>query len=333
MEIEMEANPTSIRDRVITMFQVYAPASLNNIDTIMKAYAGREHELIMALAAKYGPEPGVSHPGTVTSDYSSRVRAMYQKYAPDKLNNIDTIMSAYAGREHEMIMALVGKYGPEPGVSHPGTVTSDYPSRVRAMYQKYAPDKLNNVDTVLLKWAGKEPNLMTALVAKYGPEPNEQNVKNVTGRPLDFRSRLVVFYAKYAPDELNTVDQLVKVYAGKENLFFDAVAVKYGPEPKLYWEMVTVIFAKFAPDRLPLVDQVMRAYAGREKELVESFVKIYYPDPATTVVVVADMRSRVLAMFHKYTPDRVTLIDTAMQRFAGREQELIDALVAKYGPE
>eukprot|EP00759_Apiculatamorpha_spiralis_P019177 PhF_6_TR25323/c1_g1_i1/m.34992 len=278
MEIEMEANPTSIRDRVITMFQVYAPASLNNIDTIMKAYAGREHELIMAL---------------------------------------------------------VGKYGPEPGVSHPGTATSDYPSRVRAMYQKYAPDKLNNVDTVLLKWAGKEPNLMTALVAKYGPEPNEQNVKNVTGPkcPLDFRSRLVVFYAKYAPDELNTVDQLVKVFAGKENLFFDAVAVKYGPEPKLYWEMVTVIFAKFAPDRLPLVDQVMRAYAGREKELVESFVKIYYPDPATTVVVVADMRSRVLAMFHKYTPDRVTLIDTAMQRFAGREQELIDALVAKYGPE
>ena len=47
----------------------------------------------------------------------------------------------------------------------------DYRTRVVAMYQKYAPEKVGSVDAALEKYKGAEPLLLEALVKKYGPEP------------------------------------------------------------------------------------------------------------------------------------------------------------------
>mmetsp|Transcript_14411 Transcript_14411/g.40953 ORF Transcript_14411/g.40953 Transcript_14411/m.40953 type:complete len:252 (-) Transcript_14411:85-840(-) len=45
--------------------------------------------------------------------------------------------------------------------------------RLVAFYEKYQPDKLDNVPTILEKYAGKEEKLFVALVKKYGPEPED----------------------------------------------------------------------------------------------------------------------------------------------------------------
>lgn len=45
--------------------------------------------------------------------------------------------------------------------------------RLTAFYTKYQPDKLDGIETILTKYAGKEDKLFTALVKKYGPEPND----------------------------------------------------------------------------------------------------------------------------------------------------------------
>ena len=70
--------------------------------------------------------------------YKDRVTAMYQQYAPEKLAQLDTVMGKYAGNEQSLIDALVTKYGPEPSPKAEG----DARSRVTAIYQQYAPDKL-----------------------------------------------------------------------------------------------------------------------------------------------------------------------------------------------
>jgi len=43
--------------------------------------------------------------------------------------------------------------------------------RLTAFYEKYEPEKLANLPNLLVKYAGKEEQLFTALVKKYGDEP------------------------------------------------------------------------------------------------------------------------------------------------------------------
>jgi len=45
--------------------------------------------------------------------------------------------------------------------------------RLIAFYTKYQPDKLDGIDGILDKYSGKEDKLFTALVKKYGPEPED----------------------------------------------------------------------------------------------------------------------------------------------------------------
>lgn len=45
--------------------------------------------------------------------------------------------------------------------------------RLIAFYTKYQPDKLDGIDGILEKYSGKEDKLFTALVKKYGPEPDD----------------------------------------------------------------------------------------------------------------------------------------------------------------
>jgi density-regulated protein DRP1 len=45
--------------------------------------------------------------------------------------------------------------------------------RLAAFYEKYEPEKVDNVPALLEKYAGKEENLFTALTKKYGPEPED----------------------------------------------------------------------------------------------------------------------------------------------------------------
>ena len=45
--------------------------------------------------------------------------------------------------------------------------------RLTAFYEKYQPDKVSDVPSLLEKYAGKEDKLFTALVKKYGDEPED----------------------------------------------------------------------------------------------------------------------------------------------------------------
>eukprot|EP00934_Nitzschia_sp_Nitz4_P005414 Nitzschia sp. Nitz4//scaffold35_size145790//119635//120438//NITZ4_003052-RA/size145790-processed-gene-0.247-mRNA-1//-1//CDS//3329549190//5404//frame0 len=45
--------------------------------------------------------------------------------------------------------------------------------RLTAFYEKYQPDKVSDVPSLIEKYAGKEDKLFLALVKKYGPEPDD----------------------------------------------------------------------------------------------------------------------------------------------------------------
>ena len=65
------------------------------------------HELLLP------PPPRLAHPEEREA-YARRLAALYERHRPARLCDVDTLLDAYAGREDDLIRALVAKYGPEP---------------------------------------------------------------------------------------------------------------------------------------------------------------------------------------------------------------------------
>ena len=56
-----------------------------------------------------------------------------------------------------------------PKPSQPWTTVE----RLTAFYEKYVPEKLDSIPSLIEKYSGKEEKLFEALTKKYGPEPND----------------------------------------------------------------------------------------------------------------------------------------------------------------
>lgn len=129
------------------------------------------------------------------ASWATRLERFYTKYNPDKLSDIQSTLEKFKGREETMFKALVRKYGPEPAddevlavptqdsgeaCSTTATISpiessNPYFGRLFKFYEKYNPDKMDDVPGLLEKYEGKEPKLFKALVKKYGPEPFEDD--------------------------------------------------------------------------------------------------------------------------------------------------------------
>uniref|UniRef100_A0AAV1TTL6 SUI1 domain-containing protein n=1 Tax=Peronospora matthiolae TaxID=2874970 RepID=A0AAV1TTL6_9STRA len=126
---------------------------------------------------------------------------------------------------------------------------SPHHERLTRFYRKYNADKLHEIDGVLERFKGREAQLFSALVKKYGPEPAEDEVVEVAAATLDLSEpavsdssqsnessvytsqRLLAFYQRYNPEKVDDVPQVLAKYKDKESQLFDALVKKYGPEP------------------------------------------------------------------------------------------------------
>lgn len=112
----------------------------------------------------------------------SRLHAFYSKYNPEKIDEIDTVLLKYKGKEDTLFQALIRKYGPEDAqpveVQSPVNAATDVDPmlkiRLTEFYEKYNPDKVSSVEETLIKYKGKEVGLFEALVKKYGPEDGDE---------------------------------------------------------------------------------------------------------------------------------------------------------------
>ncbi|CAI5745237.1 unnamed protein product [Peronospora destructor] len=126
---------------------------------------------------------------------------------------------------------------------------SPHHERLTRFYQKYNAEKLHEIDSVLERFKGRETQLFSTLVKKYGPEPtaDERFAIAATAEETETdaddvleskelqgfnHERLLAFYQKYNPEKVDDVAQVLVKYKGKESTLFDALTKKYGPEPR-----------------------------------------------------------------------------------------------------
>eukprot|EP00757_Euglenozoa_sp_SAG-D1_P020304 gene20304-1063_t len=77
---------------------------------------------------------------------------------------------------------------------------------------------------------GREEELFTALVGKYGPEPSGNKRGSDGGESGDWKSRITKYYEAKCPEKVATIDTALDKYKGREQDLMDALVKKYGPE-------------------------------------------------------------------------------------------------------
>jgi hypothetical protein len=316
----------SYRQRVLAIYQTYAQDKVASVDKTLEKYAGAEDQLIAALVQKYGPEPvaGAAPADTTPASPSSA------SLAPSPS------------------MSAAAPSATAPSAAAPSA--GDYRARVLAMYQAYAQDKVASVDKTLEKYAGAEDQLIAALVQKYGPEPvaGAAPADTTPASPLsaslapspsmsaaapsatapsaaapsagDYRARVLAMYQAYAQDKVASVDKTLEKYAGAEDQLIAALVQKYGPEPVAGAAPADTTPA--SPSSASLAPSPSMSAAAPSATA-----------PSAAAPSAGDYRARVLAMYQAYAQDKVASVDKTLEKYAGAEDQLIAALVQKYGPE
>jgi hypothetical protein len=310
--------------RVAAIIAAHAPDKVGSVPQMLATYAGREDDLVSALEQRFGIAPGAPLGGATStapgsSAHRDRLVRFYTKYAPDKLPEVDSILTKYAGKETKMFQVLVDRYGPEPDATA-GASQGDYHGRLTRYLLKYAPERVASVETMLEKYRGHEEEMFATLVSKLGPEPPSTAAPNAQAAasaspaaPSPFRDRLVRFYTKYAPDKLPEVDVLLAKYAGKEVKMFEVLAERYGPEP--------------AAADVPVRNN--NATTTQPQPTPPSPT----PAPPSHSGATNDYRGRLTRYLQQYAPDKVGGVDSMLDKYRGREEELFATLVSKLGPE
>jgi hypothetical protein len=217
--------------RLLRIFTENCPERVPHVGQMLEDYAGREEELFRMLAL-YGPtyEPGRDNAEAVQpSDHYARLMRFFTKYCPEKANStyIEKALAKYLGREEEMWMLLVKKYGPEDPAAP--AADTDYNARMHRFFAHYNPDKIPSIAPLLSKYVGLENELMQALVKQYGPEPDSSfspllplappasppaattAVPAISSNPpagpgaelsSDYAARIHRLYARYCPDKI-----------------------------------------------------------------------------------------------------------------------------------
>ncbi|RNF18875.1 uncharacterized protein Tco025E_04311 [Trypanosoma conorhini] len=119
--------------------------------------------------------------------------------------------------------------------------------------------------------------------------------------PEDVRQRLERFLRKHNPGKLGTIDAILKAYGGREEQMFEALVKKYGPEPPREASPPVASAAAVSP----------AANAGEPE----------------------DVRQRLERFLRKHNPGKLGTIDAILKAYGGREGQMFEALVKKYGPE
>ncbi len=85
----------------------------------------------------------------------------------------------------------------------------------------------------------------------------------------------------------------------------------------------------------PTRHQSLAKSQGRDdpRHIISTASKARVPQPVSSKSRTGSVERRLLAFYTEYRPEKLLEVDDILKRYSGREEELFDALVMKYGPE
>eukprot|EP00755_Sulcionema_specki_P031009 Sspe_Gene.18815::Locus_6800_Transcript_1_1_Confidence_1.000_Length_2125::g.18815::m.18815 len=143
------------------------------------------------------------------------------------------------------------------------------------------------------------------------------------------REKLHDVYAQCRPELLDSIDEVLQQYKGREYELFEALKVKFKPRtltgPPLA-EQLESFFTRFDRSRLSEVDQLCAEWEGREHLLEEKLEDDYSTHWLTT-------RRECWLIYAEHNPKHLGHLDILLDspQYKGMEDELLLSLRQKYG--
>ena len=285
---------TDFAQRITRMYKQYKIGDEESLLAFLTDFAGREDEGLQKLVDDFGDED------SKFLEVKDKVVATIRKFDPKRVHKVCKLLDDHEDMEDELLSKLAEKYGSLP---------LSYRERVTAMFQKYDADRVGEVSSFMSRFAGKEVALLSALVNRYGPEPPQPGAilseEEAAGEKVKegLRERAMYMFLKYAPDRdvTNAFEDATLQYDSPQSLL-DALVSKHGAEPSV----------------------------EERAKLLKTIVDVEKVPPN---LVHEPFRNRLVAFLSHYNPKKVENVDKMLVRYSGHEEELMEQLVAKYGPE
>ncbi|KAJ9440349.1 hypothetical protein DIPPA_60682 [Diplonema papillatum] len=336
--------PTAWPERIKAFYEAKDPSKAASADVLCQKYSGREQEVWKSLVAKFGPE----------EYWLQRVTRLLQAHKPEAAGNAEKLLKQHAGNEEQLVQSLVSKFGAEPpeptggATGTPAVNTMTARAKVIRFYYYKAPEKVATAIAHVSPGGnhhGKEDAMYEALIKKFGGDPSPPDPPKAT----DYKARFVNMYAMYCPEKISTVDALLERVAGNEGAAVTQLVAKYGAEPAVasssgvpqqrqltHQERVIALFKKYCPDKLERANDLLVKHKGNEENLIASLVTKLGPEPpppSGATKAPKTWRERLEAFYKHYNPEKLHTVEALLSRHKGREADVLESLIAKYGPE
>ncbi|EKG05183.1 hypothetical protein TCSYLVIO_003748 [Trypanosoma cruzi] len=146
--------------------------------------------------------------------------------------------------------------------------------------------------------------------------------------PIEYYCDAVRQIYEFYGIEGSYVDAIRRCF-GNENRLVESLSIQYGPRPLRgdeVMELAECYFQRHDKTMLGEMDSLLRQWSGNEIGFVDALYKEYGERPRTT-------RERVRAVYAQYCPSMIFYCDEQVDQYKERDDELIDALEIKFGPE
>lgn len=301
---------------------------------------------------------------------TNRLNEFFEVYDPPQLEeNVATLVSSYWNDPETLMKQLYETYSVDHEViTHepqpPGAKDVDDEAnappppkpdfldddglweRITRMYLKYQRSSVSSLPLLVEKYKGRYLELLEGMVEKYGPEPDPSEdlsmpkedtagMPSMTVQPtvplskhqqperqVPAAVRAERILQRYDPRKMRDLPRLLKRYEHMEDDLVSVLEERY----ELHPGTLIPISQKLRPEDL-LDRSGLEQGAALEREREEQ---------QREKSVLLSTRDRCLRMYQLYDVPAMVTLDLDLQKCNGdpaREQEYLDGLVNKYGPE
>ncbi|CBZ26586.1 conserved hypothetical protein [Leishmania mexicana MHOM/GT/2001/U1103] len=255
-------------------------------------------------------------------NYRQAIIDLYNKYDPAKVSRVDELLRRFVGREEALVKALERKFGEgmasageQASTSH-GAASAQAPVTLEGSSYSEPPPNAPLSINISIKCDDSRPSVVAEQPAASPSDPDAATDSENVDRSV-YRTRLLRLYQAYAPLRVSQVDHELDNYKGREEAYLCAMEKKLrglqtaeGAEDST--EEVSLP-ATLSPLEVGLRDDCQRRTkrsAGYE---------------ASTV--------GLLRSYETDAPDPANDAERQLQRYLGREEEVIQEAMAEHGPE
>ena len=151
------------------------------------------------------------------------------------------------------------------------------------------------------------------------------------------------FYRKFAPNSQVDADKLLKKYKGSESALLSEIYIKYlladeqgDGSGTPFEEAIKRLYAHYVPNKSQQVPGLVSKYQDIPDKLITEIVNKYEfhdaPIPIGAIPAAASPKSKLTDIYRIHNPEKVAEIDNLLEKYKGREGDLVRAVSAKYKP-